>query len=127
MARRREYEENDCRENDHDNGDHDVPYPAHKNSVDLGISINPVTGSLDRGHINRSSGEGPNDGEGETPTDLGDAMPQKSEPIPSAQTAGAVKPQGPRLRVEASTVEPQNLISARVLNSKKSNGAIGLS
>jgi group II intron reverse transcriptase/maturase len=30
-------------------------------------------------------------------------MPQKSE-APSAQTAGAVKPQGPRLRVEASSV-----------------------
>ena len=28
-------------------------------------------------------------------------MPQKSDPCPSAQTAGAVKPQGPRLRVEA--------------------------
>ena len=36
---------------------------------------------------------------------LGDAMPQKSEPSPSAQTAGAVKPQGSRLRVEAPTVE----------------------
>jgi RNA-directed DNA polymerase len=35
---------------------------------------------------------------------LGDAMPQKSEPSPSAQTAGAVKPQGSRLRVEAPTV-----------------------
>ena len=34
---------------------------------------------------------------------LGDAMPQKSEPSPSAQTAGAVKPQGSRLRVEAPT------------------------
>ena len=45
-------------------------------------------------------GEGPNDGEGETPTRLGDAMPQKSDPSPSAQTAGAVKLQGPRLRVE---------------------------
>jgi RNA-directed DNA polymerase len=33
----------------------------------------------------------------------GDAMPQKSEDSPSAQTAGAVKPQGPRLRVEACT------------------------
>jgi RNA-directed DNA polymerase len=32
---------------------------------------------------------------------LGDAMPQKSGSSPSAQTAGAVKPQGPRLRVEA--------------------------
>jgi retron-type reverse transcriptase len=31
-------------------------------------------------------------------------MPHKSEPSPSAQTAGAVKPLGPRLRVEASTV-----------------------
>jgi len=31
-------------------------------------------------------------------------MPQKSDPSPSAQTAGAVKPQGPRLRVEAPPV-----------------------
>ena len=31
--------------------------------------------------------EGPNDGEGETPTALGDAMPQKSDQGPSAQTA----------------------------------------
>lgn len=31
-------------------------------------------------------------------------MPHKSEPSPSAQTASAVKPQGPRLRVEAPTV-----------------------
>src|SRR5665648_1278603 len=38
------------------------------------------------------------------PMHLGDAMPQKSEPSPSAQTAGAVKPQGSRLRVEAPTV-----------------------
>jgi retron-type reverse transcriptase len=35
---------------------------------------------------------------------LGDAMPQESEPSPSAQTTGAVKPQGSRLRVEAPTV-----------------------
>jgi RNA-directed DNA polymerase len=31
---------------------------------------------------------------------LGDAMPQMSDEGPGAQTAGAVKPQGPRLRVE---------------------------
>ncbi|MGH2855703.1 MAG: group II intron reverse transcriptase/maturase [Solirubrobacteraceae bacterium] len=31
-------------------------------------------------------------------------MPQKSDQGPNAQTAGAVKPQGPRLRVEASSV-----------------------
>jgi RNA-directed DNA polymerase len=37
------------------------------------------------------------------PANLGDAMPQKSDKGPSAQTAGAVKPQGPRLRVEASS------------------------
>src|SRR5258707_4296882 len=47
-------------------------------------------------------GEGPNDGKGETPASLDEVMPQKSE-APSAQTAGAVKPQGPRLRVEASS------------------------
>lgn len=47
--------------------------------------------------------EGPNDGEGETPADLEDAMSQKSDASPNAQTAGAVKPQGPRLRVEASS------------------------
>jgi hypothetical protein len=49
----------------------------------------------------RASGEGPNDGEGDTPAGLGDAMPQKSDDGLSAQTAGAVKPQGPRLRAEA--------------------------
>jgi RNA-directed DNA polymerase len=32
-------------------------------------------------------------------------MPQTSDEVPSAQTAGAVKPQGPRLRVEASPAE----------------------
>jgi RNA-directed DNA polymerase len=48
------------------------------------------------------SREGPNDREGETPANLDDAMPQESDQDPSAQTAGAVKPQGPRLRVEAS-------------------------
>jgi RNA-directed DNA polymerase len=32
-------------------------------------------------------------------------MPQTSDAVPSAQTAGAVKPQGPRLRVEASPAE----------------------
>jgi RNA-directed DNA polymerase len=48
-----------------------------------------------------ASREGPNDGEGETPIRLGDAMPQMSDEGPGAQTAGAVKPQGPRLRVEA--------------------------
>ena len=48
-------------------------------------------------------GEGPNDGEGETPANLGDAMSQESDQGPSAQTVGAVKPQGPRLRVEASS------------------------
>jgi RNA-directed DNA polymerase len=32
---------------------------------------------------------------------LGDGMPQKPDAGPGAQTAGAVKPQGPRLRVEA--------------------------
>jgi hypothetical protein len=35
------------------------------------------------------------------PISLGDAMPQMSDEGPSAQTADAVKPQGPRLRVEA--------------------------
>lgn len=59
---------------------------------------------VSRGHSSRASGEGPNDGEGETPTHLGDAMPQKSDGSPSAQTVGAVKPQGPRLRVEAPSV-----------------------
>jgi len=49
------------------------------------------------------AGEGPNDGKGETTASLDEVMPQKSE-APSAQTAGAVKPQGPRLRVEASSV-----------------------
>src|ERR1700730_16282875 len=48
-------------------------------------------------------GEGPTDGEGEPPPSLGDAMSQKSDQGPSAQTVGAVKPQGPRLRVEASS------------------------
>jgi group II intron reverse transcriptase/maturase len=48
------------------------------------------------------AGEGPNDGKGDTPANLGDVMSQKSGLDPSAQTAGAVKPQGPRLRVEAS-------------------------
>jgi hypothetical protein len=42
-----------------------------------------------------------NDGEGQTPTILGDAMPQTSDEGASAQTIGPVKPQGPRLRVEA--------------------------
>jgi len=55
-----------------------------------------------------ASREGPNDGEGETPAILGDAMPQKSDPGSSAQTAGAVKPQGPRLRVEASSAGSGN-------------------
>ena len=49
------------------------------------------------------AGEGPNAGKGETTASLDEVMPQKSE-APSAQTAGAVKPQGPRLRVEASSV-----------------------
>lgn len=61
----------------------------------------PAEREVSRGHSSRERGEGPNEGEGETPTRLGDAMPQKSDPSPSAQTAGAVKPQGPRLRVEA--------------------------
>jgi hypothetical protein len=56
---------------------------------------------VSRGHNSRGSGEGPNGGKGGTPANLGDALPQKSGPSPSAQTAGAVKPQGPRLRVEA--------------------------
>jgi len=47
MARRSESEETNCRKDDHDNGDHDVPHPGHKNSFDLGISINPVTDSFD--------------------------------------------------------------------------------
>jgi len=47
MARRRESEETDCREDDHDNGDHDVRNPGHKNSFELGISINPATDSFD--------------------------------------------------------------------------------
>ena len=37
------------------------------------------------------------------PIGLGDAMPQMSDEGPSAQTADAVKPQGPRLRVEAAS------------------------
>jgi group II intron reverse transcriptase/maturase len=41
--------------------------------------------------------------EGRNAYEPGDAMPQKSEVGPSAQTAGAVKPQEPRLRVEASS------------------------
>ena len=58
---------------------------------------------VSRGRSSGTSREGPNDGEGETPADLDEVMPQKSE-APSAQMAGAVKPQGPRLRVEASSV-----------------------
>ena len=36
----------------------------------------------------------------------GDATPQMAGQSPSAQTAGAVKPQGPRLRVEATSAGP---------------------
>jgi len=53
------------------------------------------------------AGEGPNEEKGETATDLDEVMPQKSE-APNAQTAGAVKPQGPRLRVEASSAGSGN-------------------
>jgi len=60
----------------------------------------PAEREVSRGHSSRERGEGPNEGEGETPTRLGDAMSQKSDPSPSAQTAGAVKLQGPRLRVD---------------------------
>jgi RNA-directed DNA polymerase len=67
------------------------------------MAVRPAEREVSRGHSSRVSGEGPNDGKGETPTRLGDAMTQKSDPSPSAQTASAVKPQGPRLRVEASS------------------------
>jgi len=63
--------------------------------------MRPAEGEVSRGHSSRASGEGPNDGEGETTTYLGGVMPQTSDDGPSAQTAGAVKPQGPPLRVEA--------------------------
>jgi RNA-directed DNA polymerase len=39
---------------------------------------------------------------------LDDATPQVAEDGPSAQTAGAVKPQGPRLRVKASSAGSGN-------------------
>ena len=63
--------------------------------------MKPAEREVSRGHSSRACGEGPNDGKGETATDLEDAMSQKSDASPSAQTVGAVKPQGPRLRVEA--------------------------
>ena len=47
------------------------------------------------------AGEGPNDGEGETPASLGGRHATEVGQVRSAQTAGAVKPQGPRVRVEA--------------------------
>jgi RNA-directed DNA polymerase len=65
------------------------------------MAVRPAEREVSRGHSSGASREGPNDGEGETPTRLGDAMPQKSDESPSAQTVGAVKPQGSRLRVEA--------------------------
>src|SRR6516164_8244667 len=47
-----------------------------------------------------ASREGPNDGEGETPTHLEGVMPRKPED-PGARSTNAVKPQGPAVRVEA--------------------------
>src|SRR3954466_14086611 len=67
------------------------------------MAVRPAEREVSRGHSSRASGEGPNDGEGETPTRLDGRMSQKSDLSPSAQTVGAVKPQGPRLRVEASS------------------------
>ena len=66
------------------------------------MAARPAEREVSRGHSSGASREGPNDGKGETPASLDEVMPQKSEG-PSAQTAGAVKPQGPRLRVEASS------------------------
>src|ERR1700736_5104594 len=65
-------------------------------------AVRPGEREVSRGQRSGASREGPNDGKGETPADLEDAMSQKSDQGPSAQTVGAVKPQRPRLRVEAS-------------------------
>jgi group II intron reverse transcriptase/maturase len=62
----------------------------------------PVEREVSRGHNSRFGGEGLNDGEGDTPANLGGAMSQTLDQGPSAQTVGAVKPQELRLRVEAS-------------------------
>ena len=66
------------------------------------MAVRPAEREVSRGHSSGASHEGPNDGKGETPASLDEVMSQKSE-APSAQTAGVVKPQGPRLRVEASS------------------------
>ena len=66
------------------------------------MAVRPAEREVSRGHSSGASREGPNDGKGETPANLGDAMPQKSDESSSAQAASAVNPQGPHLRVEAS-------------------------
>jgi hypothetical protein len=69
-----------------------------------------------------ASREGPNDGKGETPVDPEDAMSQKSDQGPGAQTVGAVKPQGPRLRVEASPAGSGNeRLGSRDLMEQRAN------
>lgn len=76
------------------------------------MAVRPAEREVSRGHSSRASGEGPQDGEGETPMRLGDAMPQKSDLSPSAQTAGgeaakaALAWKRPRLAVETSAQEP---------------------
>ena len=67
------------------------------------MAVRPAEREVSRGRSSGASREGPNEGKGETPANPGDAMSQKSGQGPSAQMAGAVKPQGPRLRVEASS------------------------
>src|SRR5258708_5358343 len=59
---------------------------------------------VSRGHSSDASREGPNDGKGETPARLGGVMPGKWDQGPSARPVGAVKPQGPDVRVEAPPV-----------------------
>src|SRR5262245_32410862 len=61
----------------------------------------PLEREVSRGRSSGASREGPNDGEGETPTNLGGIMPRKPDQDPGAGSADAVKPQEPAVRVEA--------------------------
>ena len=71
---------------------------------------------VSRGHSSRRSGEGPNDGEGETPMHLGDAMPQKSESNLERTTSQRGEAAMTAGRVGKSAVENENRSPGTYLN-----------
>jgi len=72
------------------------------------MAVRPAEREVSRGHSSRVSGEGPNDGEGETPAVLDDGMPRKSSSYLERTTGQSGEAVTDAVRVERSSAERGN-------------------